>query len=169
MRFVLTAFIFLHVHPWCVLLSFMQQEFANRLAVLSSDYLQQLVALLHTHSLAKNSSLQVAVILSLVSRLCSSQNSPLCKAFLYLSSSLCSLGRGVCRPSFISSFLSQFYTWEVFNVHASRVYRSGSYSNCTWLPCLWKTSRDCVIMFEFLSGCGPSGHLDFGPHFTTIR
>lgn len=81
MGFVLTALIFLRVHLWCVLLSFMQQEFANRLAVLSSDYLQQLVALLHTHSLAKNSSLQVPVILSLVSRLCSLQISPLFKGF----------------------------------------------------------------------------------------
>jgi len=66
MGFVLTAFIFLQVHPWCVLLSFMQQEFANRLAVLNSDYLQQLVALLHTHSLAKNSSLQVPYTISCV-------------------------------------------------------------------------------------------------------
>lgn len=43
-----------------------KQEFANRLAVLNSDYLQQLVALLHTHSLAKNSSLQVPYTISCV-------------------------------------------------------------------------------------------------------
>lgn len=37
----------------------LQQEFANRLTVLSADHLQQLVALLHTHSFATNSALQV--------------------------------------------------------------------------------------------------------------
>jgi len=37
----------------------MQQEVANRLTVLSADYLQQLVALLHTHALSSQNSLQV--------------------------------------------------------------------------------------------------------------
>jgi DnaJ family protein C protein 13 len=39
--------------------SLLRQEFANRLMVLSADNLQQLVACLHTHSLARNNSLQV--------------------------------------------------------------------------------------------------------------
>lgn len=38
----------------------MQQEVANRLTVLSADYLQQLVALLHTHALSSQNSLQVS-------------------------------------------------------------------------------------------------------------
>ncbi len=42
---------------WVVVV--VQQEFANRLMVLSADNLQQLVACLHTHSLARNNSLQV--------------------------------------------------------------------------------------------------------------
>jgi hypothetical protein len=37
----------------------LRQEFANRLTVLSAENLQQLVAFLRTHSLAKNNSLQV--------------------------------------------------------------------------------------------------------------
>jgi hypothetical protein len=44
----------------------LQQEFANRLSILSSDYLQQLVKLLHTYSLAKRSALQVQNTLILV-------------------------------------------------------------------------------------------------------
>lgn len=44
----------------------LQQEFANRLSILSSDYLQQLVKLLHTYSLAKKSALQVQNTLILV-------------------------------------------------------------------------------------------------------
>jgi DnaJ family protein C protein 13 len=41
----------------------MQQEFANKLTVLSAENLQQLVAFLRTHSLAKNNSLQVVGLL----------------------------------------------------------------------------------------------------------
>lgn len=52
---------------WNVVFSvILQQEFANRLSILSSDYLQQLVKLLHTHSLAKMSALQVKSTLILV-------------------------------------------------------------------------------------------------------
>lgn len=40
----------------------MQQEFANRLSVLSAENLQQLVALLHTHSLANHNPLQVLLL-----------------------------------------------------------------------------------------------------------
>jgi DnaJ family protein C protein 13 len=43
--------------------SLLRQEFANRLMVLSADNLQQLVACLHTHSLARNNSLQVVGLL----------------------------------------------------------------------------------------------------------
>ncbi|CAM6026456.1 unnamed protein product [Sphagnum balticum] len=41
----------------------LRQEFANRLTVLSAENLQQLVAFLRTHSLAKNNSLQVVGLL----------------------------------------------------------------------------------------------------------
>lgn len=45
----------------------LQQECANRLSILSSGYLQQLVKLLHTHSLAKDSALQVQSTLLVLS------------------------------------------------------------------------------------------------------
>ncbi|KAH9554372.1 hypothetical protein CY35_08G060500 [Sphagnum magellanicum] len=43
--------------------SLLRQEFANRLMVLNADNLQHLVACLHTHSLARNNSLQVVGLL----------------------------------------------------------------------------------------------------------
>lgn len=46
-------------NPFMYIFLYMQQEFTNRMSLLTLEYLQQLVALLHTHAPPKKNSLQV--------------------------------------------------------------------------------------------------------------